>query len=190
MITALPMDDQREGIAHHIDDNLSDQQANYLLARFNARTDAVPRARDLCRVQAGVAILQTERDWRPYVVLSKLLLQRANRGQSIVPTPFQLASNQPVVRIDFVILPMRADGLEPACSSAFSSCASSPSPLPMGIMRPRQPRHQVVAVDIEPLGRRRDQSECPRTRCNCWHPSGRRRRGRRSAALGRLCRCS
>src|SRR4249919_1926394 len=108
------MDDQREGIAHHIDDNLSDQQANYLLARFNARTDAVPSRREIsAECKQAFAILQTERDWRPYVVLSKLLLQRANRGQSIVPTPFQLASNQPVVRIDFVILPMRADGLEP-----------------------------------------------------------------------------
>jgi putative tryptophan/tyrosine transport system substrate-binding protein len=38
-----------------------------------------------------------------------------------------------------------------------------------------------------PFGRRHDQSECPRTRCNCWHPSGRRRRGKRSAVLDRVC---
>jgi hypothetical protein len=46
-------------------------------------------------------------------MLGKLLFQRANRGQSVVPTPFQLASDEAVVRINLVILPMRAAGLEP-----------------------------------------------------------------------------
>jgi hypothetical protein len=46
-------------------------------------------------------------------VLSKLLFQRVNRRQSVVPTPFQLASDQSVVRIDLVILSMCAAGLEP-----------------------------------------------------------------------------
>ena len=64
-------------------------------------------------MRGGVRDPQTERDCRPGVVLSKLLLQCTNAGQSLVPTPFQLAGDQPVVRIDLVILPMSARGLEP-----------------------------------------------------------------------------
>src|ERR1700738_2786860 len=108
------MDDQREGIAHHIDDNLGDQQANMFLARCNARTDAVPSMREIsAECKQAFAILQTEGDWRLCLLLSKLSLQRANPSQSLVPTPFQLAGDQPVVRIHLVILAMRASGLEP-----------------------------------------------------------------------------
>src|SRR5260370_657963 len=39
------MDDQRERDCHHIDDNLSDQHANDLHTRFNARAGTVPRTR-------------------------------------------------------------------------------------------------------------------------------------------------
>ena len=91
-----------------------DQQTNVSSYAFQRLRRHCPRhVRGLARVQGAVRDPQAECDSRLSVVLSELLLERTNAGQSLVPTSFQLAGNQSVVRIDLVILTMRAGSLEP-----------------------------------------------------------------------------
>jgi hypothetical protein len=89
VITAMPVDDQLEVVGHDIDDDLSDHQTNDLLARFNACAGTAPGPREItAECEQAFAILNTERVGRACVVLSELLLERMDAGQSLVPTPF------------------------------------------------------------------------------------------------------
>src|SRR5262245_52782492 len=104
----MPMDDQLELVPHDIHDDLSDDQANDLLARFNACAGTVPSPREIsAECEQAFSILGTERVGRPCVVPSEIIFEGMNAGQSLVPAPFQLTGDQAIIRIDLVILPMR-----------------------------------------------------------------------------------
>ena len=61
MITTLPMDDKLDLVGNHVNYNLFNQQTDYLLARFNACTDAVPGTWEIStKCDKSLAILRAK----------------------------------------------------------------------------------------------------------------------------------
>lgn len=112
VIAALPVNYQLQRIANDIDDDLRNDGADDLLARLRRGSRAIPgygqvspKSHETFPVDAGESLL------RSGVELINFNLKVAHRDKALVPPTLQLSGHKPVVRIDGVILALRASCL-------------------------------------------------------------------------------
>ncbi len=109
------MNDQFNFVGDDLDDNLFNEQPDYLFTRFNTGSDIVPYLRKIAtKLKKPVTLFRAKCHGWYHNALSKLLFKSTNIDQSLIPTPLQLGSDKSVGWIDFVVLAMRAPSLE-AC---------------------------------------------------------------------------
>ena len=113
MIATLPVNDQLQRVADDIDDDLRDDGSDDLLARFSRGSLAIPGGSQISAserhetfpIGAGENLL------RHGVELINLDLELVHRDQPLIPPSLQLGRHKPVVRIDGVVLALRASRL-------------------------------------------------------------------------------
>ena len=123
VVAALPMDDHSNVIADQVDDDLVDQEPDDLLLRLDSRAGGIPC---LCQIlskgQQTLAIDGTERFRRPLCKFGKVFLKCTHCCKPLIPSPFQLVGDEPVIGIDSVELPLRPSSLELRCLQCTSIC--------------------------------------------------------------------
>jgi hypothetical protein len=113
VVSTMPVNDRGDHAVCHIDDNLRDQRANNLLARFDGDTGPVPGTRQvLAQDHKSIAIGNAQTRLGRGVELCQLLFERTQRHQPLIPSPFEISCDKPVLWIGRIVLAVCACGLE------------------------------------------------------------------------------
>ena len=109
MIAALPADHEIKCVVLTAHDDLVDQRANDLLAGRRRRAGAIPGALDVRpKGQQAIPLGRIQRDGRASGERIPLGLECAHGEQALIPAPLEFTGDQAVVRIDRVVLSLRA----------------------------------------------------------------------------------
>ena len=112
VILARPADDEIETVILNAHDDLLDQHADYPFARGDGRPFRMPGALDVGAQPHSASRSSALGHWKARRKRIEFVLKPSLLLQALVPTPLELARDQPVVGIDGVILPSRVSGLK------------------------------------------------------------------------------
>ena len=109
MIATLPADHEIKCVVLNAHDDLVYQRANDLLAGDRRRPRAIPGAFDVRpKGQQAIPLGSIQRDGRASGERIPLGFNCASYLQVLIPAPFEFTGDQAVVRIDRVVLSLRA----------------------------------------------------------------------------------
>lgn len=112
MVATLPVDDQLQGIADDVNDDLGDDGANNLLACLRGRAGTLPSLKQVpTERHQPLAIRRSQGRRLVGVEPIDLEFKLVDCNQALVPSMLQLAGHQAILWIGGVILALRPGGL-------------------------------------------------------------------------------
>jgi len=115
VISALPMQDEAQSISLDRDDDFPENRPQDPLADFDGTLGIVPHPwQVISECKQHRSIIFTKRPGLLIVQILHLLLESCYRCEAFIPSPFELAGDQPIVGINRIVLP--------ACMHRFVAC--------------------------------------------------------------------
>ena len=111
VVATLPMNDQLQGIADNVDNDLGYDRTNNLFAGLRSGAGILPSLHQVLAERHEPLAVRLSQG-RRFVCVEPIDLEFkiANRNQALVPSMLQLAGDQAILRVGGVILAMRPGG--------------------------------------------------------------------------------